>query len=33
MSFKRSFNTDLSLVKDYNRKIFQKKDRETNTTF
>ena len=34
MSFKRSFITDYSLVKDYNRNVYQKKnDLETNTTF
>ena len=32
MSFKRSFITDHSLVKDYNRNVYQKNDLATNTT-
>ena len=33
MSFRKSFITDHSLVKDYNQKVYQKNDFETNTTF
>ena len=31
--FKRSFITDHSLLKDYNLKVYEKNDLETNTTF
>ena len=31
--FKRSFITDHALLKDYNLKVYEKNDSETNTTF